>query len=434
MNQRLTPLILSQAQIEKAQHGARRVELVFDNSPAQALGVAAGWLILSVNGEKPTASRIRDARLRGVHALQFFNPENSEAWTLENSGTEQGLWPHGLFSLPKADEALQQSIRINRYDVQDMHNLWELGNWAEFAQLREAFESAILPGPSALFRKFRNTSRIDAKIFSSSDFASLGFLALAYLAQGDRARAQLALEAAETARGNQPYIPSYFALLGFVKTLCLFQEGEVAAAQRLGEETARAYPQCHGVQRLFGTLIGKPGAAYVHAQLNKPFAPRYELVQKDPFGIWPDGDETAPPVLLQDELDNMAEDQLLIIYALSHYRTNGPLQVELVSLAGLFAMAPERIAAIHVISSYDQDPEESYWLTRNAVEHDVRKRNLPLKVLQDPGDSLLEDLAVSFVPAVFVLDKSGTVISTGRMADEEGYWSAMTRLAHDGRL
>lgn len=261
------------------------------------------------------------------------------------------------------------------------------------------------------------------RILASKDITHLHLLALAYFAQGKRdlaLAAQQAVQAHITPQGQN--MPSqYFGLNLFLDALQAFAKGDAAKAMTLTEQGSLEFPDQIGLTRFFAAISAQSGISVVSRHLGRPFPLAYRLPCLDPFQQWPSGGE----VVLTDTLSQMHPDQMLLVYALGPYRTNGPFQEELRGLIPLYAHAPDRIPAIHLITSHEDRPSD--WPGRNQIEDQARAMGLPLRVLHDQTGSVEQALRLTGSPSLFVLDHKGTLLATEAMADEDGYWLALQR-------
>ncbi|WP_435257662.1 TlpA family protein disulfide reductase [Thioclava sp. FR2] len=218
-------------------------------------------------------------------------------------------------------------------------------------------------------------------------------------------------------------IPSqYFGLNVFLDALHAFAQGDAARAMTLTENGGLEFPDQIGLTRFFGALSAQTGLAAVSRHLGRPFPHAYRLPCLDPFRQWPAG----PEVSLTDSLKQMRPGQVLLVYVLGPYRTNGPFQDELRGLMPLYAHAPDKIAAIHLITSHEDKP--SSWRDRNQIEDQARALGLPLRVLHDPSGLVEQALQLSSCPSLYVLDHNGKLLATEGMTDEDGYWLALHRM------
>jgi len=115
------------------------------------------------------------------------------------------------------------------------------------------------------------------------------------------------------------------------------------------------------------------------------------------------------------------------VYCLGEYRTNGPFQQELENLIALYQLDPDKIADVHVITAYNKDPEDSFWLDKNQVEAQLKSTGVPYRVLSDPQDSATAQLKVEAYPTLYILNHEGIVLSVEGLVEEDGYWQAIGR-------
>ena len=197
----------------------------------------------------------------------------------------------------------------------------------------------------------------------------------------------------------------YFGLNIFPDALQAFAKGDAAQAMTLTEQGSLEFPDQIGLTRFFAALSAQSGISVVSHHLGRPFPIAYRLPCLAPFQQWPSSGE----VVLTDTLRQMHPDQMLLVYALGPYRTNGPFQEELRELIPLYAHAPDRIAAVHLITSHGDRPSD--WRGQNQIEDQARTMGLPLRVLQDPTCSVGQALRLTSSPSLFVLDHNGTLLA-----------------------
>lgn len=400
---------------------SRQIASICPGSPAEALGIQPDWQILQVDGDAPTVERLNRARIEGLRSLHLYDPRSAEVWALE-----AGAYPLGLKTMPALNDDFLQNVAARRVHFIDLHRIWNQGNWKDFAKLTKQLEIAVLPFGTALLGPLVGAAARERKILASKDITHLHLLALAYFAEGRQdlsARVQSAVEAQVEAQKIESLPSEYFALNTFLAALRAFAAGDAAQAMRLAENGSLEFPDQLGLTRLFSALSAQAGVTVVSRHLGRPFPLPYRLPQHDPFGQWPEGTEVA----LTETLAAMRPDQMLLVYALGPYRTNGPFQAEMASLVALHAHAPQRIAAVHLITSHED--RDSSWQARNQIEDQARAAGLPVTVLSDPGGTVEQALRLTKSPSLYVLDHRGNLLATEPLADEDGYWLALERLS-----
>ncbi|AZV79486.1 hypothetical protein EBB79_17500 [Parasedimentitalea marina] len=380
-----------------------------------------GWLILQIDGLAPSDDALARSKRDGINMVAFQNPETEEIWSIP-----AGTWPHGIKVIPCVNDGLITDVKSSNADFQALHAIWNHGDWVEFAKLKDAFETAVLPLWANLIGRFMDSAHRQARIFASEDINNLVLLALSYKALGQDDLARQAIDTAEYNREKQGMhrMPSqYFGLIWFIDVLMKLGIGASEEALEMAETAVAGYPELNGLRRLYASVSNREGLIFWSPLLGKPFPYAYRLPQHDPFATWPDG----PPVSLPDTLETLQKGQFLLVYCLGEYRTNGPFQQELENLIALYQLDPDKIADVHVITAYNKDPENSFWWDKNQVEAQLKSTGVPYRVLSDPQDSATAQLKVEAYPTLYILNHEGIVLSVEGLAEEDGYWQAIGR-------
>jgi hypothetical protein len=326
---------------------------------------------------------------------------------------------------PGFNDGLIQSIRDGNIGFSTLHSLWAEGHWHGFAALVDAFESHLLPPGARLLSAFNGAKAKHQKRLGSKDHASMQFLALGYLAQGNKDHAADFLNAARAEyerQGQQPMPSAYFALGLFIETILAYNSGNVPQAKELAGFAVQHYADMPVVCETFSEICRLRPVIGWSPLLQKPFPVNYSLPRTDPFGTFTrSGGQTS----LRSTLDSMTPDQLLFVYLLGPYRTNGPYQEELIGLRSLFAGFPDRIAGVHLITARQNGSE--IWETRNQIEEAIIGTGLNYEVCTDADDAVGAALGVESFPSLCILGRDGMVLSTGLLAWEDGFWQALAR-------
>ncbi|PTX55582.1 hypothetical protein C8N43_0221 [Litoreibacter ponti] len=404
---------------DKAMRQDQRVLTVWPGSPAEALGIKPGWHLLQIDMEPPSPAKIRAARGNGVNGMAFLDPDSGAIHTLE-----AGPWPFGLHLIPRVNDGLIEGIRSRNYDVAALNTLWSQGNWKDFEALRAPLEDAALPKGLPFFSKRPKDPDALTRKIGTLDVPDLQlFLALSHLAGGDVAGCDFYLRARRDARermGLQDDLLDHDALELFMDALILWNRGRREEAKTVAGQMLATAPRNKGAIALYCQLMGSDPLRYWPPEMREPFPINYALPQHDPFGQWPEGGT----VRLEDTIAAMAPGQLHLVYSLSWYRTNGPMQWEFETLIPLYQMDPDRIASIDLITAIDNP--NSHWIDKNQIEDRARAAGLPVRVLFDQPDHVAEDLGCIEAPQLYLLDHKGRVLSMEKLANEEGYWQALS--------
>lgn len=412
---------MPEAEIKPLLESALQICTVQPGSPAEALGIRAGWEILRLNGEIPELDQLNIARRTGMRSMMLYDPPSDRAIEIGESA-----FPLGMKLIPKINEKFVAKFQKGRVTFQELHRLWNLGNWTHFAHLHDAFENALLPAHMRLFGRLFPNHLLWKNILAASDWGTQQFLALSLLAKGDGERALALIMQAEKTRqsGHQAAVPTpYLALNCFIESLAAYQKGDKQLAAEIAEDGAYAYgAECNGLLRLFGEMSGKGQMVSVSERLGKPFPVDYTLEQNDPLRIWPAKSSHS----LKHALANTQEGQICLVYTLNGYRTNGPFHEEIDSLIALYRHDPKRISEIHVVTSQPGAPASAMqWA---PIEQQAFECGLPIRVLIDPKNKVVEMLGQDSFPGLHILDKNGVVVGTELCAEEDGYWLSLARL------
>ncbi|MES0826992.1 hypothetical protein [Ruegeria sp. SCP11] len=396
-----------------------RVTHVYPGSPAFRSGIKVGWELQTIDNRTVFAHRLCDARSSDSCILRFVDEEgNIHLW-------EDQRFPFGLRLLPPIDPFFRHRVKFDELTEEDRATLidrFALGKLEAFSDLIPEIQTALGVKQSFFARAgFRPLRKYDSVPISDDD-EFLDFLALGYLEQKKFDLAKKASRAAEDARGRLGRVSFSRDLLAinyFVKAQVFLAEGDVEEATYWAEGAWTMRPEYEALKLFFWTLTGEQPQLTEPAPTNEAFPFTYTLPNTDPVGEIACSGEA---VSLQDELAAMSQGQLLILVIYGPYRSNYYGNLEIERLAQLHAACPEIIAGVHVVCSSNYAHSDEH---RHETEGLAQQLGLPLKILWDEQNEVMERLEREGSPFVCALGKDGTVLSTKCFAEEEGLWEAL---------
>jgi hypothetical protein len=153
----------------------------------------------------------------------------------------------------------------------------------------------------------------------------------------------------------------------------------------------------------------------------RTFPRNYRLAAYDPLTA---GSAAGAPYLsLEEATAKLADDQRLIVYLLGGYRANGYYARSLHRLQQIYEAVRNVYPVVHVITSFEpggrHNPE---WLGAETL---ARRRGVDVRVLNDPGDTVMGVVRATRSPHAFILDRELNVYYDGMLTDETGFWSGL---------
>ncbi len=427
MPRTLTPVALQSAALQSHLKNSQRIMRVFPGSPAQDIGLKVGWFVLLAKRDARAGSDLELLRLAPDNTYLFYDPQAETAYELT-----KGPWPLGLTLTGVGTPGFNDRIK-RRDDVQDqLYQAFGRGELDSFALMKDAFRLVLsLPG-AKLLAPFMKEAHQDSSIARNPDFASLAFLALSHLAQGNADRADFFLVASHNQMqksGQQSFSLLQTALQSYIAARLSWDAGDREKGLRYLEDALADAPDFELLLDTYAIWTDKPPLVHKPKWVGEPSPIDYAFKQHDPLGFWPDGGFVS----LKQSLATLTAGQILIVVLLPGYRANYYYNLDLPALAALHRFDPSRIAQIHVISdsTYMLSPEH-----RAEAEGIAYANALPIHFLdgnQAGGwkqslNDLSNQLGIYRAPTCLVLDKDGVVLSNGLFADESAYWDAIARL------
>ncbi len=406
--------------VRQKRKSAYFVSSVYPHSPAGALGLKPGWLLLQVSAHAHiTEAVIDDARINGITHLVFQAPDRQSVTVV--TGT---TWPAGMVVIPTLTPALRRSIRAGQFDLYMLDRIWGEGQWRAFGDLHEDVLTGLLRPVKRRLLQWMGHDTFDLAL-QSSNYLGLTYLALCALAQDNPTQAMAALNAADHAHmrdGTPPMPTSFFALSHFIRAQVAYTGGDVRAAKDEITRAVASAPDIHLISEKNSEFCRQPPIMAWSKWMQKRFPLDYVLPRRDALDVF---DAPHQFCALRPALADMHVGQILYVMVMGPYRRNGPYLRELVGLLGLHQHDPSHIAAVHVLTQESQtQPPEGH----NAhIEQTFVERDINFQIGLDSTSTLAQTLNVSGFPTVFSLDKNGIVLSVDKLAWERGYWTALDR-------
>ena len=130
-----TEIFWPEAHVRQKCKTAYFVSSVYPLSPAGALGLKPGWLLLQVGTHTHIDEAvIDDARINGITQLVFQAPERPTVTIV--TGT---TWPAGMVVIPTLTAELRRAIRAGQFDLFMLDRIWGEGQWRAFGEQSLSF-------------------------------------------------------------------------------------------------------------------------------------------------------------------------------------------------------------------------------------------------------------------------------------------------------
>lgn len=408
--------------------GAWRVSLVYPGSPADRSGIRSGWQLLSIDGASITPRLLNRARRIGNVSLRFIDElGNAYIW-------KDRYFPFGIHVSQPLNQRFRRRIMNCRESDEDratLIDLFAMGDLKAFEDLIIEFQAALGARQSWFARiGLREPTQSD-EVPNSDNHEILDMLALGFVSAEKYPQAKVASDRADAARekvGQRSYSTNILAINYFVKAHLAIASGELDRAIQLAQQAWSLHSDYFSLRNLVWTLTGEQPISTSRNQLGKRFPLDYNLLNDDPVGELP---ASGKYVDLNTFLKSMSDGQILIVIVYGPYRSNYYGNIDIERLALMYPAFRETIAGVHLICSSDYALSAEH---RHEVEGFAQRQGLPLTVLWDEDDSLMNKLGRGGSPVRCVLDNSGTVLSTAPLAQEKGLWEALEfQRSHRGR-
>lgn len=383
---------------------ARIVGSVIFGTPAYFAKIKAGWLVLCIDDEPADNDAVILAYSSPATEIVFYDPLSRTCYHLVYA-----CMPLGCNFLPVFNESYAQGIRSGAIDAVDYLKKWEVGDLADFANLKDVFEATLKPTSGNLLGRFTSEAKlVSLMLHSTNRWGQLG-LAIAHLAIGNvnfaTAFTQAYFENLKNDQGaGDPVLVTGAAL--FVFASVLDQLGDKKRAAILVERALERAPNALLAQDLHLKLRGEPFVPPNRRFLGQVLPMDYRLNRFDPYGIWPHLDKPLT-------LPRLAKGKKGLICLLGAYRSNGPYLEDLHRLMS----DTLHVDFIHVISSWKGDPSSAVSQYRQHEERSLMSMGLKLDIGFDPSDEVAKALDLQSSPTWFVIAEEGIVEASGDLAD-----------------
>ncbi|MEL7543639.1 MAG: hypothetical protein AAGJ70_07680, partial [Pseudomonadota bacterium] len=280
-----------------------------------------------------------------------------------------------------------------------------------------------------LFSGFGKQKTALERITGHPDYIALNLLALAKLARGQHDEAWQTLEIAQASRiaaDQASYSSIDLSLEQFTASHCLHTSGDVPGALAAARQARELAPDIEEVERWLAHIEDREPEFPDPDWIGKPFPVAYELEASDPIN------EVVTPidrVGFREIVDTLRPGEFLLVMALGTYRSNYYYNLDMERVAELKRAFPDRLREVHVIThgTYALDADH-----RRRAEGLCRELNLPFVILWDEGAEVANAAEADGWPARFMVDHTGTIRSTERLMEEEGFWAALARASSPG--
>lgn len=408
------------ALIRQKRKSAYFVSSVYPFSPAGALGLKPGWLLLQVSAHAHIDEAvIDDARINGITQLIFQAPDRPTVTVLKGT-----TWPTGMVVIPTLTPEVRNAIRSGHFDLFMLDRIWGEGQWRAFGDLRDDVIFGLLSPLKRGFLRWTGQDGFDLALHSP-DYLGLSYLALCALAQDSLAQATAALDASDRAHahdGTPPMPASFFALSHFIRAQVAYKRGKLRDAKEQITRAVANAPDIHLISEKNSEFCQQPPIMAWSKWMQKRFPVDYVLPRKDALETL---DAPHQFCALRPALDTMHVGQILYVMVMGPYRQNAPYFRELIGLLGLHQHDPGHIAAVHLLT--ERSDAQTSWQHNAHIEQAVLDRHIPLQIGFDKAATLAQSLNVTGFPTVFALDKNGIVLSVDKLDWERGYWTALDR-------
>ncbi len=407
---------------ETVSHGAGgwAIPAVFPASPAEAAGITPDWRLLAIAGTTPTQASLFEARTCSHPDLTFAD-EGGRVWEWRGRA-----FPFGAYIVPPVDAAFRRDVRAARPDRQLLVERFGEGDLGLFADLVDDVRRG-LSGPQGFLEMLGLGKTKGAEIVPpSDDYEMLGFLGLGYAASRRFSDAVAACTAATEARqrlAQASYSGNTHAIHHVTLMMVAEAQGRRADAVDHISAALASKPEHPFLQSTYKRLKGEAPQPYERVPAGARFPVDYVLPNHDPIGEWPTHGRT---LALRSTLAAMEPDQILVVLVLGGYRSNYYANLDIERLSLLHQACAGRMADVHVIVSSDYALDANH---RHHAEGLARRFGLPMTLLWDEEETVMQAVGTHMSPVRFCLDHTGRVLSTAPFEEERGLWDAVQTLA-----
>lgn len=402
---------------------------VLPASPAAAVGIKPGWVLLTIDGEAPSEQAISLAMTARQSTYLFVDEPLTTVWT-----AKQCAWPFGIVTAPYPSDQLRRAIHKGQFDLESVTNFWKYGALSALGGLASDLERCVSNTVVSPLRSMFGPRAKPEKIATSDNYLLLELLALAFAAKGETGRAELYQKGGQVSKeraAQASYSTIGASMVAYTQSLIAEQRGNSAAALEAARIARRFAPDIAEVERRLARLEGRPADMEMPAWTLRRFPTDYDLPANDPVG------EITSNVLrvkLSEVIGTLADGEFVVVFVMGPYRSNYYYNEDLCRLAILHRAFPGTIREVHVICG----SEDGYALDiahRRRAEGSAHALGLPFVILVDKAGSVDQALGqLEGYPARFVVDRHGIVRGTERLMDEIGFWMARSRMGLPERV
>ncbi len=383
------------------------VTTVVPGSPAERLGVIAGDILIAVNGI-PAGDLGGSLHQTGLAPTQLeFRTVRRGHLSVETTGVEPG------FEFSPTPEAIMAD-RIGFDDAGNFRRLWDLDEKSRLWTL--CLRSAAATGSSKVAKHMDSTPDEVLEMFDRgwlpNDDLCLLYLGGLLLEAGEPRGVELVSKFIN--KGMDSYTQDHHIVASYYLAIADAEaptpDDAIAALEALHRRS--------GFDRIASTLRrlgGNPCETTSPGRVGMRFPIPYDLQVL--------GERRT--ISLVETLAGMHPHQLHVVCMMGPYRSNGPYHDALFGYQNLAQHLPEFVTGLHVLTSKDGRPDRwtRGWL---GQEQAVRDEGLPIDVLFDEDDEVIEAVGSTGAPDFLMLDCEGIIQLDGSFA--EGVWTALQRL------
>ena len=370
------------------------IEKIANGSPAEALGLQVGDVLLNINGHSALTADIDDVLFSSKKAdYSFYLPKKN---TLLHVKTQ--ALPLGIRTAPSSEGIVDKYIKKNFYGSEGWFTLWER---KDHANLRLAAQATIKPS-------------LIGKIFGKKEKfppAEL-MLAICDIEAGELDVGFAALD--DFAFNMYDWTTDFHGLVHYYRGLNAMRLRDLAKAKEL---VAQALDTSLESGRVIATAKELELQIIDNSSLMGRILPLdYDLT----YLRGGKGNANIPSLLA-----NMKEGQILPLCLMPYYRGNGPYNAALQIYVNVMRHMKDAIHPMVIMTdnSVRKKDRAHYYTNEDAVF----KRKIPLHILHEPTASFGEDLCLTGAPSFHALNKAGRVVWSGGLDDDFAYWEMIAQ-------
>jgi len=421
MSTLLTEIQMAPSQLDRARDRGQLVLKVHPHSPAEQLGLVAGWVVLSMERGSVDEDVIFGAQLDLKHRSFLFADPEGRVYRSESM-----QWPFGIVAAPWPGRALAKAIVSADFGWEELTRFWKEGALSVYPPLIRPLERYLSRSKQSFWAALRGRTLPRTELAEHPEYNNLAILALAYAISSNWADAEFYLNASRDSRirANQAsYSTIDMSMDRYTESLIAEAKGEQTRARELAVAAKQLAPDIWEVERRLAALQHRAPEMEVPAWTGGTFPLDYNLPAKDPVGEIRNNIEH---VSFSQVIGSLTDGEMLVVLVLGEYRSNYYYNLDLVKLAILNQAFPGTIREVHAITSgtYALDVNHRHW-----AEGLARNHNLPFAILWDEADIVAKTLQPAGYPANFLVDRHARILATERLMEEEGFWKAVQRRA-----